>query len=101
MRKYYVYIMCNKKFTTLYIGVTNNLEQRVLQHKTGKVSSFTNKYNMKSLLYYEEFTDVSNAIKREKQLKHWHRDWKWNLIRSQNPDLVGLAKDWYDEETLK
>ena len=93
--------MCNKRFTTLYIGATNNLEQRVLQHKTGNVSSFTNKYNIQSLLYYEELTDVSNAIKREKQLKNWHRNWKWNLIKSQNPDLVDLAKDWYDEETLK
>jgi putative endonuclease len=93
--------MCNKRFTTLYIGVTNNLEQRVLQHKTGNVSSFTNKYNIQCLLYYEELTDVSNAIKREKQLKNWHRDWKWNFIKSQNPDLVDLAKDWYDEETLK
>jgi putative endonuclease len=93
--------MCNKKFTTLYIGVTNNLEQRVLQHKTGKVSSFTNKYNIKYLHYYEEFTDVSNGIKREKQLKNWHRDWKWNLIKSQNPGLVDLAKEWYDKETLK
>jgi putative endonuclease len=98
---YYVYIMSNTGLTTIYIGVTNNLERRVLQHKLGKGSKFTKKYKVNSLIYFEELEDVNIAITREKQLKNWHRDWKWNLIKSVNPDLKDLSEGWYDEETLK
>jgi len=98
---YYVYIMSNKGLTTIYIGVTNNLERRVLQHKLGKGSKFTKKYKVNRLIYFEELEDVNIAITREKQLKNWHRDWKWNLIKSVNPDLKDLSEGWYDEETLK
>jgi putative endonuclease len=97
---YYVYIMSNKGLTTMYIGVTNNLERRVLEHKLGKGSKFTTKYKLDRLIYLEEFEDVTNAIAREKQLKNWHRDWKWNLIKSLNPGLKDLSEGWYDE-TLK
>ncbi|MGH7800738.1 MAG: GIY-YIG nuclease family protein [Thermodesulfobacteriota bacterium] len=98
---YYVYIMSNTGLTTIYIGVTNNLVRRVIQHKLGKGSKFTNKYKVNRLIYFEEFEDVINAITREKQLKNWHRDWKWNLIKSLNPGLKDLSEGWYDEETLK
>ena len=87
---YYVYIMSNTGLTTIYIGVTNNLVRRVLQHKLGKSSKFTKKYKVNRLIYFEEFEDVNIAITREKQLKNWHRDWKWNLIKSVNPGLKDL-----------
>ena len=94
MKQSYVYIMSNKTNTTLYIGLTSNLERRVAEHKAGKGSGFTSRYNLTKLLYYERMQGMENAIKREKQLKNWHREWKWNLIKEQNPELVDLASDW-------
>ncbi len=72
LRHYYVYILTNKPYGTLYIGVTNNIGQRVFQHKFGVLDSFTHKYSVKRLVHLEHFTDVVLAIKREKQLKNWH-----------------------------
>lgn len=95
MKQGYVYIMSNKNRTTLYIGVTGNLERRTLEHKSGFGSSFTKRYNLHYLLYYESIAGMQNAINREKQLKNWHSDWKWNLIKAENPDLEDLAKDWF------
>ena len=89
----FVYIMSNKKRTTFYIGVTNNLERRVKEHKQG-YSEFTNKYKLYDLVYYEIISDIITAIAREKQLKRWHREWKINLIKTMNSELVDLAKDW-------
>ena len=74
----------------LYIGVTSNLYNRVVEHKEGKGSDFTKKYDLKILLYFEEFTAIDQAIAREKQLKNWHREWKWNLIKTKNPELQDL-----------
>jgi len=88
----YVYIMSNKNRTTFYIGVTNNLEKRVSEHRSGKGSEFTSKYNLSDLVYYELIPDIEEAIKREKQLKRWHRDWKINLIKSFNPDMKDLIE---------
>jgi putative endonuclease len=85
--------MSNKKRTTFYIGVTNNLERRVKEHKQG-YSEFTNKYKLYDLVYYEIISDIITAIAREKQLKRWHREWKINLIKTMNSELVDLAKDW-------
>ena len=79
--------MTNKYRTTFYIGVKANLEKRIVQHTTGKGSKFTKKYNLVYLVYYEEFTDINQAILREKQLKNWHHDWKINLIKENNPTL--------------
>ena len=95
-----MYIMSNKNRTTLYIGVTNNLEVRVLQHKAG-LSKFTKRYNLFDLLYFERIMGMENAIAREKQLKNWHRDWKWNLVKEQNPELQDLALDWYTKEDIE
>ena len=95
MKEGYVYIMSNKRRTTLYIGVTGDLENRVLQHKCGYGSSFTSKYKLTDLLYYEQIDGMDDAIAREKQLKRWHREWKWNLIKEQNPGLKDLAEDWF------
>lgn len=97
----YVYIMSNKNLTTLYIGVTNNLQKRVLEHKQGEGSEFTKKYNLKKLLYLEEAESINDAIAREKQLKRWHSEWKWNLIKSTNPELNDLADGWFDEEMIE
>ena len=92
MKDYYVYIMGNDR-PTLYIGVTNNLIRRVYEHKHGFVEGFTEKYGLKKLLYFEVFNRVEDAIAREKQLKHWKRNWKLNLIKEMNQGL----KDLYSE----
>lgn len=90
----FIYIMSNKNLTTFYIGVTNDLERRVKEHKDGEGSEFTSKYNLHHLVYYEIISDIKTAIKREKQLKRWHREWKINLIKELNPTFEDLAKDW-------
>lgn len=90
-------MMCNKGLTTVYTGVTNNLERRVLEHKLGEGSKFTTKYKLSILIYFEEHEDIIEAIAREKQLKNWHGDWKWNLIKSENPELKDLSEDWYEK----
>ena len=87
MKYSYVYIMTNKYRTTFYIGVTSDLNKRMLQHTLGEGSKFTKKYNLIDLVYFEEFTDINQAILREKQLKNWHHDWKINLIKEKNPTL--------------
>jgi len=70
---------------TLYVGMTNNLQRRIYEHKHGLVEGFTKKYNVHKLVYYEEVSDVNVAIEREKQIKKWNREWKVNLIKSKNP----------------
>ena len=91
MKIYYVYILTNKYRTVFYIGVTNNLAKRIEAHKEGVGSAFTQKYNVKSLIFFEEFTSISQAILREKQLKNWKREWKINLIKSKNPNLEDIS----------
>ena len=87
----YTYIMSNFNRTTLYIGVTNDILRRLYEHKTGQGSAFTRKYKLTVLLYYEFHERITDAIDQEKKLKNWHRDWKFNLIKSVNPDLEDLA----------
>ena len=72
----------------------------VEENRTGKGSKYAIKYNLNELVYYEESFDINSAIEREKQLKNWHKDWKWNLIKKQNIDLIDLSIDWYDREIL-
>jgi putative endonuclease len=95
MRKGFVYIMSNNKRTTFYIGVTSAIKRRVLEHKSGNGSVFTSKYNLVDLVHYEIIEGMAECIQREKQLKNWHRDWKINLIRENNPEMIDLAADWY------
>ena len=90
MQKSYIYIMTNTYRTTFYIGITSNLEKRVFEHIEGVGSKFTVKYNLKDLIYFEEFIDINQAIFREKQLKNWHKDWKLNLVRESNSKLETL-----------
>jgi putative endonuclease len=85
----YVYILGNVS-KTLYIGVTSNLQKRIFLHKNKILKGFTSKYNINKLLYYEEYDTIETAISREKQLKNWHREWKLNLVKSKNPNLVDL-----------
>jgi putative endonuclease len=93
MKSSFTYILSNKRRSILYIGVTSNLYKRIVEHKSGKGSIFTEKYSIKDLLYFEEFTSIDQAIAREKQLKNWHREWKWNLIKQMNPGLRDLFED--------
>ncbi|MBN2663008.1 MAG: GIY-YIG nuclease family protein [Bacteroidales bacterium] len=90
MKLSYTYIMTNKYRTTFYIGVTNDLQKRIVEHQNGIGSEFTRKYNLKDLIYFEKFTDINQAISREKQLKNWHKDWKIDLIKKSNPTLKTL-----------
>ncbi|MDX9913650.1 MAG: GIY-YIG nuclease family protein [Candidatus Moranbacteria bacterium] len=97
MKSYYVYILTNKKDGVLYIGVTNNLERRIYEHKNKKIKGFTEKYNLDRLVFYEDNSDVAFAIQREKQLKKWNRKWKINLIEKNSPNWNDLAVSWYGD----
>ncbi len=90
MRIYYVYIATNKTNAVLYTGVTNNLERRIYEHKNKLVSSFTSKYNVNKLVYYEEFYFPAEAIAAEKRIKGWVRKKKIELIISLNPNFNDL-----------
>ena len=89
---YYVYILTNKSNTVLYIGMTNNLKERFFYHNNPEAhsKSFSHKYNCKHLIYFEHFSEVEDAIKREKQLKKWRREKKDQLIKLNNPNLEFL-----------
>jgi putative endonuclease len=90
MNSYYVYILASRRNGTLYIGVTNDLVRRVYDHKTRTIEGFTEKYGVHTLVYYEPYTDVYDALTREKRLKKWKRQWKIDLIESVNPDWKDL-----------
>jgi putative endonuclease len=89
-RNIYVYILASKIGGTLYIGVTNDLVRRVAEHRLKIVGGFTEKYGVARLVYFEQFDDPENAIKREKRLKKWNRDWKIRLIEEHNPNWDDL-----------
>jgi putative endonuclease len=91
-KQYYVYILTNKSNKVLYIGVTNDLERRMYEHKNKMIDGFTKKYNLTKLVYFEASTNINSAIEREKQLKNWHRDWKINLIEEFNPEWKDLSE---------
>jgi putative endonuclease len=98
---YYVYILSSKKKGTLYIGVTNNLIRRVIEHKMKIAEGFTSKYDVINLVYYEIFNDVYYAIDREKKLKKWNRDWKIKLIEKNNAEWKDLLYEFVNENELK
>ena len=93
MKTYFVYIIASKRNGTLYIGVTSNLVKRVYEHKNKLVEGFTKKYNVHILVSYEAIEDINSAIKREKQLKKWKRQWKIELIEKNNPNWRDLYYD--------
>ena len=86
-----VYILCNRPRGTLYIGVTSDLIARLWQHRNNALPGFTSRHTVHRLVHYELFGEMEPAILREKQLKRWHRQWKINLIESENPQWVDLA----------
>ena len=92
MTKYWVYMMGSPRGKALYTGVTNNLLRRVREHKSGQIEGFTKRYKCHNLLYFEEYTDIRNAIAREKQLKRWTRNRKEELIRTINPERRDLTE---------
>ncbi len=85
MKEYYVYIMASKRNGTLYTGVTSDLIRRVWEHKSGETEGFTSKYKVNQLVYYETHEDITEAIKREKNIQAWKRSWKLSLIEKNNP----------------
>ena len=94
-KQYFVYLLSNKSYGTLYTGVTSHLIQRIYQHKAGLADGFTKKYNIHRLVYYEVHLDVNEAILREKRIKKWNRQWKINLIEQHNPQWLDLSIGLY------
>lgn len=95
MSEYFVYIMTNKS-KTLYTGVTNNLKRRIFEHRNKLGSSFTKKYRITKLVYFEITADVKVAIEREKQIKGWLRTKKIDLIELDNPKWLDLSAEWFE-----
>jgi len=92
-RQYYIYLLSNN-YATLYIGVTNSLERRMREHKQRSLPGFASKYNLTKLVYFEVFSDIRDAIAREKHIKGWLRAKKVALIESTNPLWKDLSADW-------
>jgi putative endonuclease len=90
---FWVYILASKRGGTLYVGVTNDLVRRVYEHRNELVPGFTKRYGVKQLVYFEQHDTAYAAIQREKNIKHWSREWKIDLIVSMNPDW----RDLYEE----
>jgi putative endonuclease len=98
---YYVYILTNKTNTVFYTGFTNNLLRRIVEHKLKILDGFSKKYKTFKLVYYEHFSDVYLAIKREKRLKRWNKEWKLELIKKNNPEMKDLTYDLFDKNEIK
>ena len=96
MGNYYIYIITNKNNSTLYIGVTNNLERRIYEHRNKLLEGFSKKYNLNKLVYYECCSCIADAIHREKQLKGWKRVKKEELINTLNSEWKDLSEKWRD-----
>ena len=94
MKTYHVYILSSRS-RNIYVGVTSDLAQRVLQHKSRLIPGFTSRYNIDRLVYFEEFSRVQDAIAREKQIKGWVRSKKVALIESGNPTWEDLSQGWF------
>ncbi|MHB1357620.1 MAG: GIY-YIG nuclease family protein [Anaerolineae bacterium] len=85
-----VYILANRRNGATYVGVTSDLVKRIWQHRNDEVDGYTKRYGIHQLVYYETCSDMNTAIIREKQLKHWNRTWKLELIEKQNPEWLDL-----------
>ena len=90
-----VYILASKKKGTIYIGVTSDIRRRLYEHKNDLIAGFTKKYKVHDLVYYESYEYISDALTREKQLKHWNRIWKVELIEKDNPKWQDLYEDLF------
>ena len=100
-KNYYVYIMASSRNGTLYTGMASDLIRRVWEHKTNAVKSFTSQYNVHTLVYYEQHSDVMHAIKREKNIKDWKRDWKIRIIEEKNPSWEDLYEKMMSPAVLE
>ena len=98
---YYVYILANKVNTVLYVGVTNNLFRRVVEHKLQLHEGFTKRYNVYKLVYFESFQYVNDAISRETEIKRWKRQWKNRLIFKENKEMRDLIYDYMSENEIE
>lgn len=92
MKQYCVYLLASRKNGTLYCGVTSDLSKRIWEHKQGAVEGFTNKYEVKNLVWFEVHESAESAITREKQIKKWNRDWKVRMIEEANPEWADLSE---------
>lgn len=93
-KTYYVYLLTNWNNQVMYVGVTNNLERRIYEHRNKLVDGFTKKYNVEKLVYFETASDVLAAIEREKQIKKWRREKKNQLVVGMNPEWKDLSVEW-------
>jgi putative endonuclease len=93
MGSYYVYILTNRRYGVLYVGVTNDLARRIFQHRAKTIPSFTAKYGVIRLVYFEEYLSILEARARERSLKRWRRAWKLSLIDQFNAEWRDLADD--------
>lgn len=89
-RQYFVYMLTNQRYGTLYVGITSDLIRRIWEHKNNAVEGFTQEHCLHRLVWYEAHADPYQAITREKLIKKWHRDWKVNLIQAMNPEWEDL-----------
>ena len=94
-KNYYVYILTNWNNKVMYIGVTNNLERRLYEHKNKLIKGFTQKYNVNKLVYFEETGDVFSALEREKEVKKWRREKKDALVLKVNDEWKDLSEEWF------
>ena len=93
-RTYYVYLLTNWNNEVMYVGMTNDLERRISEHKAKAVKGFTEKYNVNKLVYFEQTSEVNGAISREKEVKRWRREKKDALVKQVNPDWRDLSDDF-------
>ena len=96
MSNFYVYIMASQRNGTLYVGLTDDIVWRTVEHKNKIYQGFTAKYSVNILVYFEEHETYEEAVTREKQLKKWKRIWKLNLIEKENPNWNDLSSGWFD-----
>ena len=92
MKRFFVYILASRKNGTLYTGMTNDIARRAWEHRTGAVDGFTKRHSVKRLVYIEEFATARDAIRREKTIKGWPRQWKINAIEQDNPEWFELYR---------
>src|SRR5580698_4506483 len=97
MRSFWIYILASRPRGTLYVGITSDLVRRVQEHREGRIEGFTKQNSVKMLVYYEEYATAIEAIQREKNIKHWPRKWKIDLVGSMNPEWSDLWMLLFDD----
>ena len=95
MRRYYVYILANRRYGVMYVGLTNDLLRRMMQHRAKVVPGFTNEYGVVRLVYFEEYASITEARARERSLKRWRRAWKLALVDKLNPEWCDLTEEHF------